>query len=172
MLSVQKTPILSVLYSTAILLVIVTVSCGIITATDEVANTKYSAIDPFSYGFAVAEEGTLEVRAVNGPVEICAVQAEGTVLVWGERRVESESIADAEAHLRQLFVKTKSSRHSVSIETEQPEHANGRNYEVSYHIRVPIGWRVKTRHVNVDIEEKSLVGDLSLDFTNGEGVLR
>ena len=168
MLGHRKTIIFSSLCFSTILLLIAAVSCGVITPTDEVANTKYAATEPFSYGFAVGEEGTLEVRAINGPVEICGVQDDGTVLIWGERRVESESIADAEAHLRQLLVKTESSRYRVSIETEQPDQSNGRNYEVSYHIRVPTGWQVKTHHVNGKIEAKSIVGDLSLDLTNGE----
>jgi hypothetical protein len=151
-----------------ILLIIATVSCGIIDPTDDVDSTKYEASESFSYGFAVGEQGTLEVRAINGPVEIWGMQEEGTVLVWGERRVGSESIADAEVHLRELRVNTESSRYHVSIETEQPDQADGRDYKVSYQIRVPTGWQVKTHQVNGEIEAKSLVGDLSLDLTNGE----
>jgi hypothetical protein len=159
------------LYNLVILLITATVSCGIIMPGDEVENTNYSATELFSYGFAVGEHGTLEFRGINGPVEICGVEEEGTILVWGERRVESESIADAEAKLQELRVKAEASRYHVSLETEQPDPSNGRNYEVSYHIRIPTGWQVKARHVSGVIEATSLLEDLSLDLTNGEMIL-
>ena len=47
----------------------------------------------------------LKINSINGPIEIFGVSGISDVKISGEKKVDSDSEADAEAHLRKLDVK-------------------------------------------------------------------
>src|SRR5574342_916190 len=128
---------------------------------DRVANTNYSATESFSFDIAVKNQTRLELGAINGPVDVVGVPNATTARIWGERRVESESEADAKARLNDLEVRVTDSQNEISVQTLQPDDTHGRNYKVVYHLRIPQTWKLSLGHVNGIVAIDSLNNDVS-----------
>lgn len=135
---------------------------------NEVDNTRFSASKKFSYKLGYENQNLLKVSAINGSVEIIGVTKLDSIEIWGERRVESESIDDAELHLPLLQVIVNEDIDKVSVETRQPDHSGGRNYEVTYYIRIPDSWRVEARQINGGIVVISVRESVNVSQTNGK----
>ena len=146
-------------------------SCSVIAPTDDGSHTRHSATLPFSYGYAVDDHGRLEILAGNNSVEIVGVTEQGTVLIWGERRVRSESVEDAEAHLDDIEIHIDRTYHHVRLETIQPESSDGRIYEVDYRARVPRDWGVTIDKASGAVSVSLLNGPICIDLANGDAHL-
>lgn len=134
---------------------------------DEVDNTNYAASEDFSYGFEAAARTQFRLEGINGPVEITGIAGFDSVKVWGERRVESESVADAEEHLAELEVIVSAGSGEISARTEQPDESHGRNYIVEYYVELPDNWQVVVSNINGNIAIDSVNGAIDLDLING-----
>lgn len=131
-------------------------------------DTDHEAAQAFRYTVAAAEAGTtFSLEGVTGSVGIEGVAALDTVVIAGQRRVRSESTADAEAHLSDLQVQVAHSGSRVDVRTVQPSDTHGRQYIVDYEIRVPSAWEVSATNVTGNIEVGSCANDLVLRCTTG-----
>jgi DUF4097 and DUF4098 domain-containing protein YvlB len=139
---------------------------------DNVANTNFFAAEPFSFEIAVKNQTRLNLTAINGPIDVIGVAGATTAKIFGERRVESESEADAKAHLKELEVRVSDRQNEIAVNTIQPDNAHGRNYKVTYHIRIPSAWKFAVDHVNGIVLIDSLRNDVSLKVVNGSVQLR
>ena len=101
----------------------------------------FSASEDFNYKIAIKNRTSLQLNAINGSVEIEGTTNIDSVAISGERRVESDSQADADEHLQDLSVEISENEDKISIWTEQPDQSSGRNYIVEYNIQVPIDWQ-------------------------------
>lgn len=144
------------------------VSCLFSSDYFRVTSTRYSASEDFSYSVDVADRSRFRLSGINGSVEITGVPGISTVDIWGERKVESESVSDAETHLPLLNVQIREASNEVYVKTEQPRETHGRNYLVYYHCHVPEDWEVITSNVNGGITLASITGDVEIVSTNGE----
>jgi len=155
---------------------IITASCIVLglllTSCDDsifnVRSTQYSASEEFSYAFAVASQTHFRLAGINGIVEIVGVAGADTVKMWGQRRVESESVADAEAHLSYLQVVVSETAGEFYFRTDQPTEAEGRNYEVDYYCRVPDDMLILATNANGEISLSLLESDITCVLTNGD----
>jgi DUF4097 and DUF4098 domain-containing protein YvlB len=139
----------------------------VIDADDNVANTNFFAAESFSFEIAVKNQTRLKLNAINGPVDVIGVAGATTAKIFGERRVESESEADAKAHLKELEVRVADRQDEISVNTIQPDNAHGRNYKVIYHLRLPNTWKFNVDHVNGIVTIDSLKNDVSVKVVNG-----
>ena len=139
--------------------------------TDDVDNTNYAASEDFSYSFDAAARTRFRLSGINGPVEITGISGSDSVRVWGERRVESESVADAEAHLPELEVVVSEGSSEISVRTEQPDETHGRNYIVEYNVELPGDWEVVVSNVNGNMTFQSTNGPVELDLINGNATI-
>ena len=144
----------------------------VIDSDDNVANTNFFAAETFSFDLAVQNQTRLNLTAINGPVEVIGVAGATTAKIFGERRVESESAADAKAHLHELEVRVSDRQSEIVVNTIQPDNAHGRNYKVTYHLRIPNTWKFAVDHVNGTVTIDSLKNDVSLKVVNGNVQLR
>jgi DUF4097 and DUF4098 domain-containing protein YvlB len=135
---------------------------------NDVSHTNHVVTDPFSYGYAVGDQGMLEIDAGNGSVEVVGIDDLGTVTIWGERRVRSESREDAEAHLEDIDIRIDHQRYLVRVETIHPEVEEGRIYEIDYRVRVPRDWVVAVKATKGEVDVSLLDGPLSIDLTDGD----
>jgi DUF4097 and DUF4098 domain-containing protein YvlB len=132
-----------------------------------VSNTNYSAFESFSHSIPVQSRTRLSLSGINGSMDISGIPEATTVEIWGERRVSSESTADAELHLEQLNVQIREYADRIEVETDQPRQSYGRTYVVEYHCTVPDTWTVLTQQVNGGIAIDSLYSDVSVVSVNG-----
>ena len=163
------------------------------TACDEsiigVKNNRYSASEDFSNTFDLTGQTILRISGINGTVEITGVSGASTVEVWGERRIESDSVSDAEQHLPGLLVLFSETSSEIIVRTDQPSNTEGRNYIVEYHCLVPDDLQIKGTNINGagsltqlntdvtfvvtngDVAANQIVGDIDFSVTNGNIVL-
>ena len=145
-------------------------SCSTFTPDDESSHASYSMSEPFVLGYGVAEEGAFEMFAVNGSVEIIGVEGATSIDIWGKRIVKAESREDASAHINDIEFNIHQGRYNLMFETIMPTAFSGREYEVEYHVRVPMAWDVSIYHKNGRIDARSITSALSIDLSNGEVV--
>ncbi len=144
----------------------------VIDSDDNVANTNFFAVESFSFEIAVKNQTRLTLNAINGPVDVIGVAGATTAKIFGERRVESESEADAKAHLKELEVRVTDRQDEISVNTIQPDNAHGRNYKVVYHLRLPNTWKFSIDQVNGTVAIDSLNNAVSVKLINGSVQLR
>jgi len=101
------------------------------------AGGGYTATESFSFEIEVFNQHRFRIEAINGPIDITGVPDAETVLIWGERRVTSESSSDARKYLDNLEVNISESNDEVSVKTIQPKETHGRNLEIIYHVLIP-----------------------------------
>jgi len=144
----------------------------VIDSDDNVANTNFFAAESFSFEIAVKNQTRLNLNAINNPIDVVGVPGATTTKISGERRVESESEADAKAHLKELEVRVTDRQDEISVNTIQPDNTHGRNYKVVYHLRLPNTWKFAVDQVNGVVTIDSLKNEVSLKVTNGSVQLR
>lgn len=133
----------------------------------EVQNTDFAARENFSFEINLAGQTSLLLTAVNSAVIIIGTPVGNSVKIIGEKRVESDSTADAEQHLKQLEVEVQELTKEISVKTVQPEQSGGRNYLVDYTITLPMNLAVSVNQVNGSIEVSLVSSDITANLVNG-----
>ena len=87
--------------------------------------------------------------------------------IWGERKVASESVSDAQEHLKYLQVEVTEGEDRISVKTVQPNQSDGRGYVVDYYIYLPPNWNLMVIQVNGEIEVNNSTGETSIQNVNG-----
>jgi hypothetical protein len=135
---------------------------------DEVENTRYSAAEPINFKLGSVEYSQLKVQAINGIIEIIGIPQLDSIIIRGEKRVESESITDAEEHLDDILISLESTNEYLLVKTNQPSHSSGRNYLVHYIIEVPDTISVDAQLINGQILVSDIKNSVQASNTNGE----
>jgi hypothetical protein len=146
-------------------------SCGVVDSDPNVGNNNYSATETFSLTFETANKSELKISSINGPIEVFGVDGTTQVKVEGEKKVDSDSEADANAHLQDLEVQISESGGAVDVETKQPKETFGRNYSVYYKIYIPKNFKIEVDLTNGEVYIDSLSSDVDIDLTNGNIML-
>ena len=164
------------IFSKFIALVLLTVCiswihCGKDSPTDSngnVKNTDFVAADSFSFEVEIEDHIRLSLEGVNGDITITGLSEASSVLIWGEKRVGSESTQDAEEHLNELDVKVTDMQSEVSVKTIQPDQTYGRSYVVDYNITLPQNLEVVVANVNGMVSIDSINNSVSVANVNGQ----
>jgi DUF4097 and DUF4098 domain-containing protein YvlB len=139
-----------------------------INQNDNVSNTNFEAKDSFSYEIDVVGHSGLSLEAINGTIVFTEVTASNSVKISGEKRVESESTEDAEAHLKELSVDVQDLTNEILVKTLQPKHSGGRHYIVNYTISLPKNMDVTVYSLNGRVTLNEIFGNVSVDLINGD----
>jgi len=134
---------------------------------DHVDNTQYEASEQFSYEYIVDDQTNFSIDGINGNITIIGKSDINYIHISGERKVESETIDDAEECLEDLQVQINNNDYEFSVLTRQPSNTYGRNYIVNYYITVPRNFRLNIYNVNGNIETDSINNNIHLTQTNG-----
>jgi len=132
---------------------------------------KFSAVEAFAYSLNATDISGVNLSGVTGEIEVVGLTHSTQIEVWGERRVESNSQKDADEHLDLLEVKISQKNQIVYIETEQPSDSKGRNYDVTYHLRIPQNRLIFIQSVNGTVAIDSLQNDIRVELVNGKVAL-
>ena len=146
-------------------------SCLIIDPIDDVSNTNFKASESFCFDIAVKNQHRIVIDAINGAITVKGKAGMSSAKISGQRIVESESYADAEAHLHQVEVIISDSNDEIQVETKQPAVTYGRQYQVIYYISIPDYWDIEIESVNGLVRIDSLNADIHLEVVNGDVVL-
>jgi hypothetical protein len=138
---------------------------------DLTGSNRFEAQEPFSYAIEVTTQTAVVLHGVNGEIEFVGATGLDSVFVEGTRRVFSNSLADAEAHLPDVDVVIDVQAGEIDVQTEQPSSSGGRNYVVDYQVTVPIDLLVQIENANGNITVESLENTASAQVANGNIVL-
>ena len=135
-----------------------------------VDNNDYSASADFAFSFYPPYQATdfiLEAISGQASVQFMPDAVLDSILVWGERRVESESLADAEAHLADLHVLYTEVDNELRFRTDQPDESGGRSYIIEYHIEIPESMSLILSQVNGPVWIHDMANESIVSVVNG-----
>ena len=135
---------------------------------DEGDGTQYSATEIFHYSLSSTEYSQLKIQGINGIIEVIGVSQSDSVVIQGEKKVESESLSDAQGHLDDIIISLETSSDCLLIKTIQPSQSNGRNYLVYYTVRVPDSISIATQLINGETDVYNIKNLVKSFNTNGE----
>ncbi len=163
---------ISLKYFLAILLLVSLNACDsdsfIFNSNDEnVDNTNFVAKESFHFEVDVKNHTQVRLGAINGNVEILGSANATSVTITGERRVGSESTADAEEYLQKLEVRVTETASMVLVETIQPKENHGRNFVVDYKITLPENLELDADNINGNMTIENIRNDVDVDNVNG-----
>jgi hypothetical protein len=136
-----------------------------------VHNTDFAAEDSSTLSFAALARNTLRLEGVGGEMRIVGGEPGADIVVEVVRRVESESLADAEHSLLLLEVQHFAGPDEVVITTVQPAATGGRNFIVDYAVTLPRDLAVRLRQLNGSVEVAHVDGAVTVDLDNGSAAL-
>ncbi len=134
---------------------------------DNVDNTNFVAKESFNFAVDVKNHTQVRFDAINGNVEIIGSASATSVTITGERRVGSESTADAEEYLQKLEVRVTQTASMVFVETIQPEKNHGRNFVVDYKITLPENLELDAGNINGNMTIENIQNDVDVGNVNG-----
>lgn len=137
-------------------------------SSDQVSNTNFAAWESFSIAMNAANHSGLSLETINGTIVITEASAADSFKILGEKRVESESIEDAETHLKELEVDVQDLTDEILIRTVQPKLSGGRHYIVNYTITLPKNMDVKVNSANGRVTLDEIFGSVFVALINGD----
>lgn len=126
------------------------------------------ASQEFAFDQEVASQTRLLLVAINGNISLTGLPGVDVVTVDGVRRVEAESVAEAEQGLAELEVLVEVTDEMVVVRTLQPEETSGRNFVVDYEITLPPALEVEVTNGNGNIAVSSIDNSVAIENGNGE----
>ena len=133
-------------------------------------DTRPWAEEPFSFEVPAGTDlAALELTGFNGSIAVSGAPGVDPISVTGLRRVQADTIEDANLHLADLKVEVSTpSGTKVLVKTVQPSVSAGRNYVVDYTISLPQDFDCTIRSLNGKILASAIHGNASLELLNGE----
>lgn len=138
---------------------------------DNVNSTSYIAKQSFNISVFADNNSKFRLEAINGNITITGSSSTDSIIVNGERSVGSESMEDAESHLKLLSVNMHDITSGKLIKTTQPKESNGRSYIVNYIVTVPKHFEIFVELVNGNVSINSIDNTVTANNVNGEIVL-
>jgi len=143
-------------------------NCHVVDPTEvEVSNNNYSAAEPFHFDVSLNNQPALYLNGINGPIEVIGVAEASHIQLTGERKVESDSRTDAREYLEQLEVQINQRQDAIYVKTIQPNENHGRNFIVSYNLRIPATLDLIIVNVNGEVRIDSLQNSTTITLVNG-----
>ncbi|MFC1501832.1 DUF4097 family beta strand repeat-containing protein [bacterium] len=146
-------------------------SCFIGCEGQSVSGSQNTASAPFDFTYAVNGYTTLDLRGINGSIDITGDNTTDSIHVWGVRMVKADTQTEADAHLADVQVDVTNTAPTLLVETDQPTTSSGRTYEVTYHITLPEGLLILVANVNGNIVVEDIANNVTAGLTNGNIVI-
>lgn len=130
-------------------------------------NGEATVVEEFAFEIEVRQQSRFRLEGVNGNIDVAGVPGAQVAEIWGERKVTSSDATDARAYLSQLEVRVTDGEEALFVRTVQPKESHGRNFEVTYHVRIPCCWNVVLSNANGNVVIDSLQQGASVAIANG-----
>ena len=125
------------------------------------------AREAFSFDIPAAGHSSLRLEGVSGLVTIVGSSQAGSVLITGERRVESSLPGDAELRLQDLEVRVDDLGSEIFVKTHQPSDSQNRNYVVDYQITLPGDFDLNITHISGNVDVRETHGNTFVNLISG-----
>ncbi len=132
---------------------------------DEPSNFAY---ETFTMELAIVDHKRIWLEAVQGNIEIEGQVDANSIVVIAEKRVGSDSLEDAEAHMNELEILITDKIDKFLIQTLQPENPQDRKYVVDYYITIPSNLEIDVFLTNGDVDVLDIQNSVMIDAVNGD----
>ena len=136
-----------------------------------VSNTNFEAVESFNFVVPVVNHTLFTLIGVNGEININGNAGANSVTITGMKRVLSESVEDAQAHLQDLNVNVQDLLSEIRVETVQPANTGGRAYIVNYAVTLPKFLKNNVTNLNGIVTLDSIDNDVTVLNMNGSATL-
>lgn len=136
-----------------------------------VSNTNFQAVESFNFVLPVANHTLFTLIGINGEINIKGNPGGSSVTITGNKRVLSESVQDAQAHLQDLKVNVKDLQNEIRVETIQPTNTGGRSYIVNYTVNLPEFLKNNVTNLNGIVTLASIDNEVTVLNMNGSSTL-
>ena len=136
-----------------------------------VSNTNFEASESFNIVVPVVNHTLFTLIGVNGEIDINGEAGADSVTISGIKRVLSESIEDAQAHLQDLQINVQDLQTEIRVETIQPAFSGGRTYIVNYTVTLPRFLMNHVNNLNGIVALDSIDNDVTVLNLNGNATL-
>jgi len=122
--------------------------------------------ESFSAQVDATGDAALILEGINGLLTIVGYGG-SMVDVQAERRVRSDTRADAQEFLDRVTVEVSDVGGEIRIRTDQPSRTDGREVTVDYDLMVPTSLDVSVVNVNGEVEVRSVTASVTVENVNG-----
>jgi DUF4097 and DUF4098 domain-containing protein YvlB len=122
--------------------------------------------ESFSAQLDATGDEALVLEGINGFVTVVGYGG-STVDVQAERRVRSDTRADAQEFLGRVTVEVSEVGGEIRVRTDQPNRTDGREVTVDYDLVVPSSLDVTVVNVNGEVEVRSVGASVTVENVNG-----
>ncbi len=136
-----------------------------------IRNPDFTAEKIVETEFPVDSLSRVNFQAINGEIVVTGHRDVDTIVMTAHLIVGSDSQADADGHIDDLEIQVTESAGEMLIQTVQPQHTDGRKYDVKYDVMVPSGLSVMATQVNGTIEVIDIENSVDVANTNGDVLL-
>lgn len=135
-------------------------------------NTDFEAMETFSAEVPVVNQTQFNLTGIEGEVTVTGISSgAASVMISAIKRVQSESIEDAEARLQELNVNVQDLATEIRVETIQPIDDGGRNYIVDYTITLPNFLVIRVQNTGGIVTLDSINNDVTVINVGGNTTL-
>ena len=137
-----------------------------------VTNTDFEAVEVFSAEVPVVNHTQFNLTGIEGVITVTGISGATSVMIAAIKRVQSESLQDAEAHLQELEVIVQDLATEIRVETIQPIDDGGLNYIVDYTITLPNFLETHVENTGGIVTLDSINNDVTVINVGGNITLR
>lgn len=145
---------------------------GILDVDGNEGSWDKEATEVVSRTVPVTSQLGIRVLGLNGDVQVVGAEGIEEVSIRATKRVRSNSVSDAEAHLSDIQIRVTSVQTEIRVETVQPDPSGHRVYAVDYEITVPESFLLAGVVGNGNMVVEGIRSDLEIQVGNGGVVLR
>lgn len=132
-------------------------------------NWDFTVRKTFTDEIPVESHIRINIDAINGEVVVTGQSDADRVVVIADLLVSSDTLADADLHIKELEIQVFDTADDIFVQTVHPENTGSREYIVEYYIIVPDSFEVLTKQHNGRIEIIDIQN--SVEVLNGNGAV-
>jgi hypothetical protein len=134
---------------------------------DSHRNLNVEVTESFYVELDAAQTVRLSLEGINGAVTILGEAGSGVAKVSAQRRVRSDTRADARDFLARVVVDVWEVGDEIQVRTSQPRNTVGREVIVDYDLIIPVHLAVSVVNINGAVDVRAIDGTVDIDNING-----
>jgi len=150
------------------LLLIIFTACDENNSNFTGSNNQFEASESFNFTFQSTSQIRLSLSAVAGSINIIGTDIDSVYVTGTKKIISNISQTDADNRLSALDINATSNSTEFSVETDQPQETEGRQYLVDYEITIPSGLALNIIQVAGSIEVESIYNSVDITSVSGD----
>lgn len=132
-----------------------------------VNRSDYNAEETVAFKLPIVNHRSIRLESISGDIEIEGrIDGVESITVSARKWVGSNSVEDAELHLKEIEIRVTDQDDEVILQTLQPDNTVNREFIVDYLITLPSNLEIDVNHINGDIIIQGIESSVWVDSVN------